>query len=499
MSQLPLLVGLQIVGSLLGLAFGPRARPALCCAYGFLVGLAGIVFVVLALLVTGIPYTAATAAIGLAIPALGALMVLARRPPDRRTVVVAATWTAGFTAVCAVLCPYNYTLMTFDSHQFVMFGRIVSLDHRLAPGVLPQLSDWGVFQVISHSLVGFTNQQFLYSLQPTFGLSLVPVFALTLWHGVRALGGPPSRLQVAAIGVVTVAMFTIGMVAFHVVYIHTNLASAAYLFGFVALFWLAEVTGEPELLPIAFVCLLAYALNRIETPLFALVCLTMTLFPSRLPRRAIGLPLTAFGVSIAVWFLVLAANVPADGFLTPTRCYLIAAAVAGFVAYWWLSGITILGKLDRFLPNTMLGLVGLALAAGFAHDADHLGVSMLHWSRALRDLPQWGDAWLALIALAAVGWLLEPPPHRRIFVGLIAIHFAFTLLLVLGRKPYHQYLGDSANRMTLHVLPLIFFYLALKIVPALVTRSAPAGPARPDHTADPGRTAAPPSGSTAST
>jgi hypothetical protein len=462
MSQAALLVGFHLVGLAACLAFGPRRHPALTCALAFPVGLALVVLIALGLLVAGIPYRPATLGGAVTLAIAACLAVVRTRPPGRALRVTAAWWTAGVAAAAAALAAVNLVVMTHDSHTFVILGGVIARDGALAGDVFRQLDEWGVFTVVAQSIGGLAGLDFFPALPLALGLSFIPVFALTLHHGLAA-GGAPDRRRVLVVGLVTVALFTNQMVAFHLAYLHSNLGSAIYLFGFVVGFWLCEVEGDPEGLPVAFLCLIALALQRTETPLVALLFAALTVPQSGLPRAALTRGLIAFTVVVAGWFELLAHHVdPETAFLTPTRCRIVEAALVVALGWWLVPDRPIVRRINRLLPVAIAGLAAIALAAAFALEGEHLGRSAARWSRALFTVPHWGAFWYVLAALLVIAIPAPPPRFRQAFVVGIPVFFGFVLLLSLGRDPYTVQVDDSANRMTIHVAPLLLWYAALK-------------------------------------
>lgn len=461
MSQVALFVALQLVGALVALAIGPRHR-VLAFALGFPVGLAVVVLVSLLLLVAGLPYGVATVGAGAAMIAGAAAWRLRRRPDLPATLAALAASTAIFAVLAAAVSVVNVSLMTYDSHFMVLMGRVIAHDRAFADGTLGELQAWGVFQVLAHALAGFTRQDYLYALQPVLGLSFVALFAGALWHGGEALG-TPRRCRAVIVPLVTAALFTTYVVAHHLVYIHTNLAAAIYLFGFVAIVWLAEVERDPRGLPLAMICLLAFALGRVENPPFALVVLALAFLPGGAPRRAIAPWLIGFSVIIAGWYLVLSGHAPADGkFLTPTRCYLVAAATVGFTALWAVSDAAPLRRVWRHVPALIVAAFALALAAAFAARPDHMLASCWGWASNLVYTDFWGLAWHTLALLVVLGLAFEPLPARRLFL-VVPVYLLYVLLLGAARVPYYFYIADSSNRMTVHVVALAFFYVGLEL------------------------------------
>jgi hypothetical protein len=459
-SQALLFVALHLVGVAFALAFGPRERPLLCCAVGFGVGLAIGVFV--ALVLELLQVFGAGAWIAAMVPIAGAFAVIAaRRGVPARTAILVAAWTAGFALVAALLTANNVVIASYDSHRLVLISRVIVDDGGMTELSLPRLHAWGVFQVVAQTLSVATKQDFLYGLPIVSGVAFAPVFALTLW---AALGAVAPRLRVAAVALATVALFSVPMVGYHVVYLHTNFASAIYLFTFVVLWWLAETSGEPSYLPVAFVSLAAFALQRTENPLVAIVFLALTVAQGEGPRRAITPWLAGFVIVVAGWYAVLAENVAADGdFLSPARCRTISGLLVATFAWWILSARAPIRRLNAWLPHVLVGVTVLGLAAAFASKPGHMGATVLALLQNVHGgVPYWGVTWHALALLAALA-LVFPAPSRRVpFVIGVPVFLGLAVLMAYSGPGYRVGTGDSGNRMIINAVPLAVWYLALK-------------------------------------
>lgn len=466
MTQAPLFLAIFLIGLPITFAFGPRRYPALCCALSFQVGLAVTVFSALLLLVFGLPCTVWTIG-ALAIGAAAASVIRRHVRFDRATLGLIAGYTAGFAVVAGVLSYWNLSAMSFDSHHIVMLAKIIGHDQALESRTLAELQSWGVFQVIAQSFAAFTLQDYLYSLQPVFGVAFLPVFAIALWHASGRLGAT-GRLRVAAVVLVTVALGTVYAYALHHVFIHTNLGTAVYLFGFIVVFWLAELDQDPDSLPLAFLFLLSLALHRLETPVVALIALVTTAISTDLPRRVITPLLAVFTAIVSSWYVLLSFHLePKNPFLTPRRSLVIAALVAGFFVWWMISNHPRLRRINRHLHTIAVVACVVALILAFATKTDHMTHSIESWVTNLRTLPHWGHVWYGLAAALVLGFLIPPPPRYRVFTLTIWLSLAYWLILSYAREPYRVAMLDSANRMTVHILPLFFFYLGIKAIPAI--------------------------------
>jgi len=477
-SQTVLFLAIHLLGLAVCLAVGPRRAPAMCCALAFPIGLAVTVLLALVILLVGVPYGPWSMGPAMVAVATAAAIASARRGLVRRDLVIAGVWTGIFAIAFLPLTHFNVALFTNnDSHSIVHQGVIIANDGSLLSDSLAKLGKIGVFQIVSQSMLALSLRDFLYSLPLALGLTFIPMFALALWHALRAAGTPTRRRSMPAmlVAVVTAALFTMSMVDFHILYVHTNLGSAVYLFGFVALFWIAEVRGDPSWLPLAFVSLTAFALQRTETPLVAALFLAMTLSQTALPRRAVTFWLGGFTLVVAAWFEILAHHVPSTAFLTASRNRLMYGLLVVLFLWWLASDTRLVRRVNRWLPALIAGVCALAVAAAFAAQPDRMSRSTLNWVTNLTENPLWGNSWIFIPALLLLGLALEPPRFRQVFTIGIPVYVGFLLLLSFNlRVPYRIGLADSANRMTIHFVPLIFFYLAIKFIPALL-RTGPSG------------------------
>lgn len=469
MTQVPLFVALFLLGVLVTFAGRLGRWPALAVTLAFPVGTACVTIGALLLLGVGLPFTPATIATSIALlttlAALGAFRTGALRPALKWGLSSAIP----FAALASALCYRNLSNMTTDSHRIVMLGVVLGQEGALRPDTLARFSDFGAFQIVAQSLHILTLQDYLYALPAVTNTSFIFLFASAVHAAFSALGIPAKSISANAfVGLVTLACFTIFQFQYHIPYIHTNASAALYLFGFVALFWLAEITKYSQALGVAFLCLFAFSMQRVEAPALSLLVLVFTLLISDLPRRAVLPYFAAFSLGLSAWYVLLALHVSASSaFLTPTRCLMVVAAILGFFGFWVALGSDGLARFRHWLPPAAVLLCVLLLIIAVAVKPEHMQQSAEAWAKNLFELPQWGYAWYILLGTLLLCWVLQPPPFASVFTLGTAAHALVILLLAFGRVPYRHSVHDSANRMTLHFLPLLVFYLALKIGLAL--------------------------------
>jgi hypothetical protein len=468
-SQLILFVALHLLGVVVCMAVGPWQRSWLCSALGFAVGLACMVFLSLGMLLLGAFHIATMAVLYAAVLSACIATAVKRRRWNRRNLQVAGGSALGFVALCLPFCYYNFSSFSFDSHMFVLYGRVLGADGHLTLDMLERLNAWGVFQVVAHALGAFVRNDYLYALAPAFAVSMFATFAVALGEALAELG-VPRRYRALWMGLSVAVLLAIPLLRFHVVYIHSNMPSSGYLLCFVALFWLAEVKQDTSYLPVALLALLAFTLLRVEAAPYAILFLILTVMGTRLPRRAI-LPWYLLYTTVVVgWFLLLAFNVPEDSvYLTPKKCLLFAVALALVFGYWLVKDRSLLRHVTRFLPHLTVAAVGAGILLAAVTHGDNMDISASIWLGEMWESAYWALIWKCAALLCVVGIFVPAPPFRAPLLLGIWLFFGLTLIVAAMGSVFGPDIDGSLTRMTIHIVPIVFFYGALKFAPLLST------------------------------
>ncbi|HTM19214.1 MAG TPA: hypothetical protein VL172_01860 [Kofleriaceae bacterium] len=469
MHQAVLYLALYLVGLAVCLAVGPRDRPGLCCALAFPVGLAVLVAPAALFAGAGAPYGwPLLAGIAAAVLAGAAIAIRRRGLPDRGRLRRLGLGTLAFAVAATALSAVSFSVFTYDSHDIIANARVLVDDHGFGRGLMYEMDDRAPFMLIAHSLA------------PLLSLSFLAAFVAVAWHGFARLGVEPRR-RALPIALVAAALSTVYLWQFHFLYIHENLPSAVYLFLFVALFWLAE-TGDADTAPIACIALAAFTLMRVENPVAAALFAGLVLLPSNLPARPL-LPWLGAALVIAVgWNLALMLRLPFENIasLRPGRIRVLIALLVLVHAAWLVSRLPALERWRRHAPAMAAGLVALGLAYAFSSHDDSMVGSARALLHNLVSFDMWGVTWIGLGALAIAGRFYVKPPAAQAFSWGVPVNLGLVLLLAYGRDPYVETLFDSGMRMALHVLPLLFFYVALQLAQL---STSPAAAADADTTA----------------
>jgi len=391
---------------------------------------------------------------------------------NRRTLQAAGVGVLGFAALCFPFCYWNFSAFSYDSHMFVMYGRALGAEGHLSLDMLQNLDKWGMFQVVAHAMSAFVKQDYLYGLAPAFAVSMLATFAVVLGEALGELRVEP-RHRALWMCLAVVVLLAIPLFRFHVVYVHSNMGSAGYLLFFIALFWLAEVKNDASYLPIAFLSLLAFTVLRVEAVPFALGFLLLNVMNTRLSRREITRWYSLYTAVLVAWFGLLAFVVPADSvYLTPNKCLLFVAAIALLFAYslvrdrWWFR------RLTPYIPHLTVAACGLGIVAAYLTNEANMRESAGIWLDDLWSSTWWASIWKYVVVLAIVGVVFPAPPFRKSLVLGIWLFFGLILILSSTGTAFGPDIDGSLIRMTIHILPIVVFYGALKFAPLLAATRA---------------------------
>jgi hypothetical protein len=457
--QIALFVALYALGLSLVLAFGPRTRTALCCALAFPSGLALYVLAATFLVLSPVPYTRASAVALFAILAVPSAVAATRRwRPTRAAVTTVLAWSAGFAAFVVWLHGFDASRLSHDSSAIVHTGlRLAELEgarHAL-------LSTKGSFHIVVHSLAYFTSDAYLWAIAPAIAGGLAALFVVLGVEGLRALGACRPR-SIALVVLAVVVLMTTYMVSFHAFYIHSNSGGALYALAFVGLWWLSELDGSTDALPVAALLLVAFVAQRNEGPVFGAILILTCVVPSALPRRALDRFVAGYCAIVAAIYLLLE-GAPHFHFTEGRRRMTLALTLATGVA-WLIASRTPLARLRRVVPQLAVGgMLVLGVVAYLASASMRNSIDVMYGNTIAqrRTGQMWGSVWTVVAASFALTALL-PGVRRASAFAWSAVGTLLLILLIALMHPYRMSPHDSGNRMLLQVIPLALFYLTLK-------------------------------------
>jgi len=474
MTQTFFICGLYLLGFAFGLLFRKRIPFAFISLTGFLWGC--MLYVAEALLLIGlkIPYTLLSMAIfsGAILVILGIINYrLGNLHFSKRDV----TWLAGCLLVfflgSLAANLFNLAEVSQDSLMQIMLGREIAFDG-FSPSVIDYLSLTGPFILVLHSASVLIGSEYLYTLMPSFSLSLFMVFVYITYRSISQK--LTSRfLTLTFVLLAALILFSADFFLFQSFYIHDNLPTATYLFVAVGVCWLALIEENNAWLAFAVPALISFSLLRAETVIFAVFIFFLANSLLKLAGRTRRLFTLPFVGIMLLWYVIFYLNFLRDTFmLNPARILVLMALLVGLGIYVFILGYA---KVEQFVRVHLLLLVGgaaLLLLSGLLILNAHNVISGLAATvQNMLVYGQWGIIWY-VVGLGLILAFTQPRLKNENFFVLI-LAFFFILMIALGsirNNSYHLGRFDSGNRMLTHILPLAVYYLVLKYAPGFIGR-----------------------------
>jgi hypothetical protein len=343
-------------------------------------------------------------------------------------------------------------------------------DGEALPFTRLKLGLFGLGLPLMHSPARWLGVAFFYSLPAAFTFTLVVALRYFCNEGLQLLGYAAAAAGRLA-SLVTLLFASTTWIIFQFAYYHNGNIAATFLLLGVGSIWIALVRRERAWLWIGTLALLGLSITRLETVFFALAIIGVAIAVSNFridDWLTVLLPFTIVALAWYGWLLVVAS--PDTKLLTPLRL----VAYLAIIALSYLGVLALRADAIRRIVRPRLYrllFVGLGVAG--------IGLALLYPDRLF--MPVWstivtlfllGVAWWGLLwwlIVVVVFFLARAPAfsNQRFYTGVIATFFSLYLLLGIAARGFAIAYDGSGNRMALHILPVIFLYLALRAAPVV--------------------------------
>lgn len=371
-----------------------------------------------------------------------------------------------FAALSFVFLSMNFSFFTNDSWALVAGGRTIAVSTRLPARLL---AETGIFSFLLHAAGSFWRFDYLYALYPIVALFLV----LFLIYGLYA---PFEKKRIslnrhlAFSGLAALFLLSTYFILLNSFYVHSNLLYGFYTF--IALFglWRRLLGDHFAWLVISILALLASIFIRVEGPLVATIPIILLISNPKASFKDKMIYVLSVTLAVSAWFLKL--FFVFSGFtgkkLTADRSLFVILLYLLCLLGLWLSEKTGWARLRRYVPPAML----YALALLWSYFIWTRGMSLkggdlvIHrygnfLINILRD-GGWGVTWIALVFLFIAALFMARFEQESLFITYI-LSFAFLFnSLNLFRGGFRTGWGDSGNRMLVHIIFILVFYIFLK-------------------------------------
>ena len=466
-NQFLFLFFLEVLGLSFMILFKKNLDRAYLYLLSFPMGVSLWVFLILIFLCTGL-HLYRWAVLTASFLMLGAffLMDLKKKAFSREERMPLVILLLSFAALSFVFLGLNYSFFTNDSWALVAGGRTIALSTGLPARLL---AEKGIFSYILHSAGSFWHFDYLYALYPMITLFLMLFFIYSLYAPFEKKRISLNR-HLAYSGLAALFLLSTFFILMNSTYIHSNLLYGFY--AFIAVFGLwKRLRGDHSVwLVVSILALLSSVFIRVEGPLVALIPVILLISTRELSLKDKRIYVLSVTLAVSAWFLKLffvfsgftGKKLNADRSLFVILIYLLCLLGS------WLSEKRGLARLRSYGPPAML----YALAFLWSYFIWTKGMSMkggdliirrygILLVNILRD-GGWGITWMALFFLFIAALFMARFPQESLFAYTI---LSFGLLfnsLNLFRGGWRVGWGDSGNRMLVHIIFILGFYIFLK-------------------------------------
>lgn len=296
---------------------------------------------------------------------------------------------------------------------------------------------------------------------PLLGVSTFGSMTWLALDGLRVLA-VPRRWQWAIVAPALAFVLTANRVVFHFFYINGHMLFASLLLAGVGLGWLAVRAGSRILLLPASVMFGALVPLRAESTIVVGAFLVAFLSSQEIPARwrwALLAPTVAASLLWNGWVLPqLLSSTSLDTLKSPLSGIAVAA---GLVVLVTMSSIRSLRWAVRSAPWIAIGTLVILLGTLVWRDPQIMVDTMVGMSSAMTVTGFWGTFWMIVPPLFFAAIIVGFPRDRYMLVGLLAFVLIIPVLAYLRGAAFHDGTGDSANRMLMHVVPLLMLVVML--------------------------------------
>lgn len=368
---------------------------------------------------------------------------------------------------------FNYAAISNDSHRYIQLGEGLALIGFNADGrfVSEGLLSWRpIFYSMFHALSRPFQIDYLWIFLPAYSGFFVITFSWLIKDMIssisKSIWKPILFSLIAALFIISSSF-----IIFNFYYINNHIYTGIHFTLFFLLAWRGLYNKVDRLLILATIILLPTVLMRFENILFILIFATLlaSFIPAGRTVRAIFyLPgINSAAVSFLYFFTLSDGG---SGFITPGRMLLtgllgVLFAVAGSIIGRWQWSTSTWERVRTYIPHAIVLIGALVVCRSFIFHFDTSGLSIPIMLYNMLDTGIWNHFWYLIIFLVILFWIIPDYKEYRyqLFItsgNLIFLFFTIELSHLRG-APYRMGAGDSANRMMVHIVPLIIAHFAM--------------------------------------
>lgn len=370
---------------------------------------------------------------------------------------------------------FNYASTSNDSHRYLQLGEGLALTGFMVDEFFVTthlLTSRSPFYSMFHALSRPFDIDYLWIFLPAYsGLFVLSFFWLTKCITNSFVSRSWSAWLIATLSALLI--FSSSFMVFNFYYINNHMFTSVHFTLFFLLGWLAIYSRSEKMAVLTVLILLPTTLMRFENILFVISFsfLLASFMRSSQYTRYILMLSGAVVLIVSIAYYIALPYGTGGRFVGSDRMLQMAflgfstimlAIIVTYIKPLWNTWL----KYKSYIPFLMLFFAILIVAKGFLFSFETAGVSVPIMIYNMLDNNIWNHFWY-LIIFMFIFFLVLPDngsyPYQLFFITGIGIFILFTIELAhLRGSPYRIGAGDSANRMMVHIVPLIIAHFALK-------------------------------------
>ena len=359
----------------------------------------------------------------------------------------------------------EYVFASPDSLYLIIMGRNI-LETGLSVWYFASPLQWGVFVPVLH-IIGFLfGYEYAWFIQPVMSFAFLFLFGFVIFKASRDISSKkylPYVLALLGIGL----LLSTNLYWIAQFYIHNNLDTAIFLFMAVASLYFAIRDSENAWLGVTAIFLILLGMTRSENVILVSLLIVLSIATRKIPYQKMLLTFLPFLVFQIFWNIVIIRIDPIafSNLMNVSQLKLVTIALVALMGFVLVSGIPWVK--EKLVPwiNPLL-VTGIVLLFAFVVLQNPSKIFLDTWDNVQNMF--YSGKWLTTFWVVFTLLLLVKPKHKdqlTSFFNTLIFSF-FSMIVILGAVKaggYHNLWYDSANRMYIHILPIMIFYLMVKI------------------------------------
>jgi hypothetical protein len=355
---------------------------------------------------------------------------------------------------------FNFFFATTDTVYLVVMARNL-VESGFSNWYFSSPRGMGLFVPFIQTIAMLFGLDYAWFIQPVFMAAFIALFVFFAERSARRFI-KAKVLRWFLVSLAVVLFVSADLIFIMTTYIHTNFDSALFFFLAIASLYFGIEEDQPAWFFFVPAYLIAFGALRTENVIVALILILFYVGSQKVPKatlRRMFTPYLVFQFGLYLRILFMNPNTYSDQ-MSDVQILVVLAGIAAVTALLYLSEIKLLKSfiLPRLWWLAPVGLLA-ALASLAAFNFQHLLDNVLVNIKAFLITGNWGSVWWVVLALVLMLSFPIRVPQKRELTGLIFSYFGMIALLGMLRQPYHERWFDSANRMLVHIAPVVLFYL----------------------------------------